>query len=88
MKYSKILANISAFFVVLSLMVLPYNSYSYSQTECILFPPLCFVREIYDTSQSDEEIMPDDIITDKEIKVEIKFKLFEIVNNFFKKLFE
>ena len=88
MKHTKLLATIASYIIVISLSVFPLNCNRKANTNCILLPPLCFVREMYDTEQCHEEVSPDDIFNnDKGIKIEVKFKLFEIVGNFFEKLF-
>lgn len=88
MKHKKLLSTIASYIIVISLSVFPINSNRTAQTNCILLPPLCFVREMYDTDNCQEEVCPDDIFNnDKNIKIEVKFKLFEIVGNFFEKIF-
>ena len=42
---------------------------------------------MYETEDKNEEITADEIISDENVEIKVKFKLFEIIKDFFGRLF-
>ena len=95
MKYKHFLLSAALLTFAISLMIYPAKAtascikkdFSVTSVNYTLFPPLCFVNEMYETEDKNEEITADEIISDENVEIKVKFKLFEIKKDFFGRLF-
>ena len=95
MKYKQFLLSTALLTFAISLMIYPAKASASCvrpnmpaiTTSYTLLPPLCFVNEMYETEDKDTEITPEEIISDETVVVKVKFKLFEIIKEFFSRIF-
>lgn len=93
MKYKQFLLCAILTLFAVSLMIYPVSASaaitpnSGVSTSFTLLPPLCFVNEMYETEDENTEITPDEIISSDDVVVKVKFKLFDIIKDFFDKVF-
>lgn len=94
MKLKKTLLIAALFMFAIGIMTYPANATAYTKpklnSSCVtytLLPPLCFVSEMYEFEDKSESITADRIISDKNVEVKVKFKLFEAIKSFFGRIF-
>lgn len=94
MKCKKALLSAALLAFAIGAMIYPANASSYvkpnlnsSSISYTLLPPLCFVDEMYEFDDKDEQITAEQIISDEKVEVKVKFKLFEVIKSFFGRLF-
>ncbi len=62
--------------IMVTVSVSPSNNF-------VLIPPLCFTDEMY----SSQDVSPNDIITNNDVQVKVRFKIFDIIKGFINNLF-
>ena len=66
-------------------------NFGYTETELpaitssfTLLPPLCFVNEMYETEDKEAAVTPDEILSDENVVVKVRFKFFDVIRDFFR----
>lgn len=81
MKIAKALKTVSLYIIAFSLLLIPQlKPVQTGATSMTLIPPLCFVKEAYGSTNTD----PQRIINDKNVKIEVRFKIFDLIASLFK----
>lgn len=91
LKHQKLIL-IAIFLFTFSVYTYPSKSVSLACTSpyLTLFPPICYTDEIYDIQDSDNnsQHINSAILHDDNTKIEIHFKLFDVVVKLFNKMFK
>ena len=94
MKYKQFLLSIALLTFAISFMIYPTKataitapSIPASISGYTLLPPLCFVNEMYETEDESADITPEEIITNENVVVKVRFKIFDVIKNFFDRFF-
>ena len=93
MKFKQFLLSAALLTFAISLMIYPAKATASSgrMTELpvitssfTLLPPLCFVNEMYETEDKETAVTPDEILSDENVVVKVRFKFFDVIRDFFR----
>ncbi len=80
----KTLLKKTILFAALLIFALSLVFYPIEKAEAMLFPPLCFVTEMYGSEDKNAEITPEDILDKEKTEVKVRFRIVEIIRDLFR----
>ena len=93
MKFKQFLLSAALLTFAISLMIYPAKATASSRrmtelpaitSSFTLLPPLCFVNEMYETEDKEAAVTPDEIFSDENVVVKVRFKFFDVIMDFFR----
>lgn len=93
MKFKQFLLSAALLTFAVSLMIYPAKATASSRrttalpaitSSFTLLPPLCFVNEMYETEDKEAAVTPDEILSDENVVVKVRFKFFDVIRDFFR----
>ncbi len=86
MSKRRILTLTAIYLLIFSIFIHPAPANAVlTSSPLALFPPICYTQEMY--QMPDDEKPNHEVMTDDETKIEIRFKVVDVIVSLFKKLF-
>lgn len=80
---------VAVFIFTFSIFIHPSTISSHACTNSsylTLLPPICYTEEMYNNAKDSEEHLSEENLQDDNIKIEIRFKIVELVVRWFEKI--